>query len=448
MRRPKKNKAENILPTEPTQKKKRNVGYRLIAALFAVVCIGFCFLPVNVFGKALALQEKALWKIAIDVVKSDTKLFGFLPVLAGTSTLGVGASVALYLLATVLVVGVVLCIIAIFTAKKSPALLRTATFVVTVGVAVYALSVVSITAYMAKLAISFDIWSLVLAGVGAVLYFALMLAKVGNVAWLNALQIVFSTLVCAATMLAVVYDGHILSGIMHSGKLVYEILLLAILALALCNLLITVLRAMTKKGLVFDLCRYIVMLVAAVVGCCLNYIMKLDSKAFTLFMIIAGAVSLVQIVIISIQLRCRCQKTRPQKVKAPKPVKVREERLARPYEGAPVPVDMAKERPVVAAQPVTVTTAKVAPSVTEVEPSQIGNKFDPFMMTLTSEEKTQFVDLYILKCNGPMPEIPAYNVGEDNRQFFNKAFIYLGQYREKIPDGLLAKMYQFSLKIN
>jgi hypothetical protein len=135
-------------------------------------------------------------------------------------------------------------------------------------------------------------------------------------------------------------------------------------------------------------------------------------------------------------------------VKAPKPVKVREERLARPYEGAPVPVDMAKERPVVAAQPVAVNTAKVTPSVTEVEPSQIGNKFDPFMMTLTSEEKTQFVDLYILKCNGPMPEIPAYNVGEDNRSFFNKVFIYLGQYREKIPDGLLAKMYQFSLKIN
>ncbi|MBQ8230019.1 MAG: hypothetical protein IJZ32_04940 [Clostridia bacterium] len=445
MRRPKKNKAENILPTEPAQKK-QNVGYRLLAALFAVVCIGFCFLPIHVFGKAFAMQEQALWKIVIDIVKSDTKIFGFLPVLTGTSTIGIGASAALYLLVAAILVGVVLCIIALFTAKKSPALLRTAAFVVTVGAAVYALSVVCISAYAAKLAVKFDVWSLVLAGAGAALYFALMLAKVGNVAWLNAMQIVFSTLVCGAAMLAVVYDGHLLSKIMHSGKLVYEILLLAILALALCNLLITAIRAMTKKGLVFDLCRYIVMLVAAVVGCCLNYIMKLDSKAFTLFMIVAAAVSLVQIVIVSVELRCRCNKHCPHKEKAPKPVKAREERVARPYDGAPVPVNMAKERPVVAAQAAPKTT--VSAPVTNVEPSQIGNKFDPFMMTLTDEEKSQFVDLYILKCNGPMPEIPAYNVGEDNRQFFNKIFIYLGQYREKIPDGLLAKMYQFTMKIN
>ena len=446
MRRPKKNKAETILSAEPTQKKKQNVGYRLLAAVLALVCIGFCFLPIHVFGSALAMQEKALWKIAIDVAKSDTKLFGFLPVLTGTSTIGVGASAALYLLAVTILVSAVLCIIALFTAKKSPALLRTAAFVVTVGAAVYALSVVCISAYAAKLAVKFDLWSLVLAGVGALLYFVLMLAKVGNVAWLNALQIVFSTAVCGATMLAVVYDGHLLSKILHSGKLVYEILLLAILALALCNLLITAIRAMSKKGLVFDLCRYIVMLVAAVVGCCLNYVMKLDSKAFTLFMIVAGAVSLFQIVIVSVELRCRCKKNCPHKEKAPKPVKVREERVARPYDGAPVPVNMAKERPAVAVQatPATVTT----PPVASVEPAQIGNKFDPFMMTLTDEEKSQFVDLYILKCNGPMPEIPAYNVGEDNRQFFNKIFIYLGQYREKIPDGLLSKMYQFTMKIN
>lgn len=445
MRRPKKNKAENILPTEPTQKK-QNVGYRLLAALFAVVCIGFCFLPIHVFGKAFAMQEQALWKIVIDIVKSDTKIFGFLPVLTGTSTIGVGASAALYLLVAAILVGAVLCIIALFTAKRSPALLRTAAFVVTCGAAIYALSVVCISAYSAKLAVTFDIWSLVLAGVGAILYFVLMLAKVGKAAWLNALQIVFSTLVCGAAMLAVVYDGHLLSKIMHNGKLVYEILLLAILALALCNLLITAIRAMTKKGLVFDLCRYIVMLVAAIVGCCLNYIMKLDSKAFTLFMIVAAAVSLVQIVIVSVELRCRCNKNRPHKEKAPKPVKVREERVARPYDGAPVPVNMAKERPVVAAQ--AAPKATVSAPVASVEPSQIGNKFDPFMMTLTDEEKSQFVDLYILKCNGPMPEIPAYNVGEDNRQFFNKIFIYLGQYREKIPDGLLSKMYQFTMKIN
>jgi len=48
---------------------------------------------------------------------------------------------------------------------------------------------------------------------------------------------------------------------------------------------------------------------------------------------------------------------------------------------------------------------------------------------------------------GAMPEIPAYEVGGDNKEFFRKMFIYLGQYRDKIPDGLLAKMYQFSIKM-
>ena len=445
MRKTKKIKAENILPKEPIEKTKKNVCYRLLAAIFALICVGFCFLPIHAFGVALTMQEKTLWKLAVDTVKSDTKIFGFLPVLTGSSTLGVGASAALYLLAAVLLFGVLCCIVALFTAKKSPALLRVATFIVTCGAAIYSLSVVCITAYAAKLAVLFDVWSLALAGVGAILYFLLMLAKVGKTAWLNALQILLSTAVCATAMLAIVYDGHVLSGVMHSGKLVYEILLLSILALALLNLLITAVRGMTKKGLVFDLCRYILSLVASVVGCCLNYVIELDSKAFMLFMLISASVSLVQVIIVSIQLHARCKCT-CKRTKEPKATPIREERVARPYDGAPVPVNMAKERPVVVAQPVAAT--KAAPAITDVPPAQIGNKFDPFMMTLTSEEKTQFVDLYILKCNGPMPEIPAYEVGEDNRSFFNKVFIYLGQYREKIPDGLLAKMYQFTMKIN
>ena len=74
--------------------------------------------------------------------------------------------------------------------------------------------------------------------------------------------------------------------------------------------------------------------------------------------------------------------------------------------------------------------------------------FDPFIASLSTEERNQFTELFILKYKGTMPEIPDYQVGGDNREFFRKIFIYLGQYRDRIPDGLLAKMYQFNLKLS
>ena len=44
------------------------------------------------------------------------------------------------------------------------------------------------------------------------------------------------------------------------------------------------------------------------------------------------------------------------------------------------------------------------------------------------------------------PEIPDYEVGGENKEFFHKVFIYLGQYRDRIPNGLLVKIYQYTLK--
>lgn len=63
---------------------------------------------------------------------------------------------------------------------------------------------------------------------------------------------------------------------------------------------------------------------------------------------------------------------------------------------------------------------------------------------MNDEERKQFTDLFILKYNGGLRNIPDYIVGGDNREFFRKIFIYLGQHRAMIPDGLLAKMYMFA----
>lgn len=72
--------------------------------------------------------------------------------------------------------------------------------------------------------------------------------------------------------------------------------------------------------------------------------------------------------------------------------------------------------------------------------------FDPFIASLNATEREQFTDLFILKYKGETRNLPDYQVGGDNTEFFRKVFIYLGQYRDRIPDTLLGKMYQFAIR--
>lgn len=111
---------------------------------------------------------------------------------------------------------------------------------------------------------------------------------------------------------------------------------------------------------------------------------------------------------------------------------------ARPYLGGPVSgVEMAQE-----------VNPTVNPEAATAEYDYYNcRSFDPFIATLDAQERNQFTELFILKYKGVMPEIPDYVVGGDNREFFNKIFIYLGQYRDRIPSGLLNKIYNFSVKL-
>lgn len=434
-----KNKDAATVAAEPKQRKKKNVSYRLLAVLFAAACVAALFLPLNVFVKNFAIEEKNFLKIAKAILDSDTEIFGFIPVLTGKSTLGIASSGALYFFALTLALGFVLCLIAVFTAKSSPALVRTAIFFVTCGAAAYAISVLAISSYSSSLSLTFDWWSIAVAGFGAVWYFVLMLAKVGKAAWLNAVQLLLSLASTALLLLALTRDRTAVSAFIEEKKL-YEICMLAAVGVSFANLLITAIRLTKKKGLTFDICRYILVLLVAAGACCLNYLSDMKSKIFATYAILAAGTSFVQLLIASLQLKHR----KGKKVRAPKEKKqkrkVSEERVsAMPYEGEPVAVNMAKEvRPVENPSPVFASDCN----------ADYGKKFDAFMTTLAEEERTQFIDLYIIRCNGPMPEIPKYDVGGDNREFFNKVFIYLGQYREKIPGVLLSKMYQFSMKIN
>ncbi len=234
------------------------------------------------------------------------------------------------------------------------------------------------------------------------------------------------------------------TGIIELGaNLLIYLLLLAIVV----SLVLSVISLFNgKRGLV--IAELIVLALGTAlyaVGVYLISSKKCDKAVLDIVVLAIAAVSILLIIL----LACVKPRKKAEEAPAPDPFEgfLREEYIeAYAYDGGPVAgVELAEEvNPTVAAlsaarHPDMAAQATVA--------SLLGNGFDPFLITLNEKEKNEFIDIYVLKCKGIMPEIPGYVVGGDNKDFFNKVFIYLGQYREKIPADLLGKMYQFSMKI-
>ena len=73
--------------------------------------------------------------------------------------------------------------------------------------------------------------------------------------------------------------------------------------------------------------------------------------------------------------------------------------------------------------------------------------YDPFINTLTPQEKNEFGDLFIANRCGDLNYLPAYVIGGDNGEFFRKVFIYLGKFRSHISPALLGKLYDYVSKL-
>ena len=163
--------------------------------------------------------------------------------------------------------------------------------------------------------------------------------------------------------------------------------------------------------------------------------------------IISIAVAVVSLIVFFITLGGKKEKKAVEPMPAQPPVPqyvVEEFAEAMPYDGGPVEgVEVAEE-----------VNPTFQPEEMEGRVTTAGydfyncKSFDPFIAILNNEERNQFTEIFILKCKGIMPEIPEYEVGGNNKEFFRRLFIYLGQYRDRIPDGLLAKIYQFAVKIS
>ena len=431
--------------TTKTETQKKNVGYRLLAVLVLAVCVGIFFLPLSTFTSAWAVEKQTLVATIKAVFASSEKMFGVIPVLVGgKGVLAISASVALYAFVIALAVAAICALIAIFTKKKAPCLVRTALFLLTWGTAAYALSILCITSYLNTVKITYDLYTTAIAIGCAVFYFILMLAKIGKASWLCAVHFLLSLAVSAALILAMTLDGLKVSQAFGANA-TFKWVLVAVVALAMLNLVIATFRAMSKKGLSGDMVRYILQLIVSLGVCYVSFAAKIDSDNFLLFSIIAAVVSVVQIILATLQLGYRSKQRAAEAAEAALADFETEEYVeAYAYEGGPVAgVELAEE--------VNPTEASKAADAEGGKPNLatlVGNGFDAFMYTLSDAEKEEFIDLYILRCKVNMPEITAYIVGGDNNEFFNKVFIYLGQYREKISDGLLAKMYKFSMKLS
>lgn len=102
----------------------------------------------------------------------------------------------------------------------------------------------------------------------------------------------------------------------------------------------------------------------------------------------------------------------------------------------------AKPAPQPAARPAAQPIPAPAPQPAAQQPAG-KYTYDPFINSLTEEEKNEFGDLFISKKYGTSAYLPTYVIGGDNKDFFLKVFIYLGKFRTLISDSLLNKLYVY-----
>lgn len=427
---------------------KKNVGYRLLAALFALACVGAFFIPFKAlgffYGEFQISKPSMLYQIVIDLVTSEFKLFGFLPAFAtDADLLPVCTTIVLYFFVLTLVIGFITSFIAIFARKKAPAAVRFAAFMITCGAAAQTVSLPLISTYKSYLDPTADLYAVIFTGAFVLFYFVLMLAKLKGGAWIRATQFLITLAVTASLFFAFVVEGHLLASVMNENKL-YRIFFLAAIAILCLNLLISAIFCMKENGAVFDLVRIILVALIALGIVFIEFISDMQSKSCFLFSISATVLAILQVLIAFGVISVRGKKKARQALVDFANTFGREEYVETlPYEGGPVAGVRVAEEIVPVAKPGQPLRASGA----TYDLAAHAEGYDPFIALLNDQDRTEFTDLYILRCKGAMPEIPEYKVGGDNKEFFNKVFICLGQYREKIPDGLLAKMYDHSLKI-
>ena len=440
--------APEVSEAPAAPKKKKNIFYRLLALLLAIAPIAvFYFLEMKTLAYkegAFIVENNKLLDMFIKMFTEDgyavSKLFGVVPLMtANTSILGISASVLLYLVPVSMVVCLIASLIALFCGKAAPSIAR---FIIYVEFGVYtgyALSLLLPYAYYGQdIMATLDYVILGIAAFTLVLYVIMSAVKSGARAFVGLLIFLLTVASAGVVIYAISAENTAVQGLFAENALYKWIALGVVCAYALFVMLAFG-GISAKKVYGADVLRCVIMLLLGAGVIVLSFLVK-ALAGFLIYGIIAAGAALVMLILESAIVGARRKKAKAAK-KAAEAEVVEEAPVEEAVEEAPV------EEPVVEAAPVEEAVAEEP--VVEAAPTEsdaYGSEFDAFIATLTAEERTQFTQIFLLRSENKLPEIPEYKIGGDNKVFFRKIFVNLGSLRARIPDGLMEKIYQFTIR--
>ena len=458
---------------------------RIYAIVLAAVSVLALFLPYTVIMGKNDGNFTASAKLLFLSFGGNTRGVGLLSLLC-----------VIFMLASA-IASAAINILAIFNQNNAPTLIRVGSFVLSVGAGLYSMSVFALSMYQKDLKTAFDIVSLIISIIALAIFAILSFKKYGKVMSKPAAQYGVTLFSTVLLVLAVA-----------SSEQTVNALVIALVVLAWLSLVFSQVCVMYAfESALLHRIRLIAHLAIAFLLCMVS-LFSLGGAAFIISFL---AVIVAAIPVAENFLRSNNEETdeeetanegyvyseysengeeeydenepelemfpsiprpkmvsqddtfaieQPEEAPAPAPApavandadpvatielmegyRVEEYAEAYPYEGGPVEgVELAEE-----VNPTFIPKGQVSTGGYDFYNCQ---SFDPFIASLNNEERNQFTEIFILKYKGVMPEIPDYVVGGDNREFFRKIFIYLGQYRDRIPNELLNKIYAFSIKIS
>ncbi len=422
---------------------------KTIAAIFIAVCVIAFFLPVNYLVNGAnggIVTKKGMFISAFaSMFGSGADILNFIPAQI-ESVIGYVAAIAVYGMFFGLLIAIVCAILALAKPQKAALYIKLAAIAFTWGVAIQSLVVLIVTSYLTSVKITVDITTCILAVVGAIFYFLLLKKEHKNAAFVVSFQFILSLVAVGFLFLALTLDGHIVKEAVRSDDVKLLLLLSGLAAMA--SLVLTSLLSVkvNKWTTILQLINVLAMMALSLCVALLSRVIRMSNYTYLLFSLLAAMTSFVQVLVCVYQFYV-ASKVEDNSLNDALASKFEKEEYVEviPYTGDASKAQVAQlvEEP---AQEAVEAPAEEEIADDPEKEALFEGKEDAFIATLSKAEKYEFADLYILKTKGAMAGIPTYEVGEENKAFFSKIFIYLSQYREKISSPLLAKIYDYAQK--
>lgn len=421
--------------------------YRIVIAILALLPIlAFLILKTKVFADSYEATEMGFFKAFGELFAADFgghKLLGFLPVFAPSDALLAMIPGALfYLIPVSMVACLTIAIISIINPKRILKAIKSILIIEFCVCGLFAISTACISLF-GSVDAALDLPSLIVAVIAFIAYLVFTVMKNGRSTFLGLVLFLLSFVAAGAVVLAIAAKSEGIRNMYLTNDFV-KIATLAVVAFYAIVAALAFLAIAGKKLRRGDVVLCWIMIYLGVRIIMMSFLRD-AYKDFLILGVVATVAAIIMLIIESIVLKR----------------KKNAELMAKYADYVPsAPVQLPSEA-VVVATPVEeelISTqvsnpfelnvdAPVEPVATSTSAQGIdvyGIAFDPFIGTLTLDERKEFVYLFMAK---PYPGIPEYQVGGDNRTFFRKVFINLGTLRDQLSNSLLEKIYQYTIKL-